>query len=299
MTVRPDQAVVGSAEYIYGDWLFAAEWSSRWIQHETTNLLGAPSAERPATTSGSTSLRRTCCLATSRSARTIRPSTPTRTTATAAIRRSSHSASWRSSATLPHRFATTSTITGCSARGALHRRRRGSRSNRPRERDADEVLGHVPVQDHGDLLVFHRKVICLIPICLLALSCATASIAANDNLQGHRPIGQTRDYRRRSASCGTFFLKKTTEWHRRCPRSVPVDLSRNVPPPVSIVYPGRFEEDSVATQELLEPADLPRKNVPPPEAGSAADMISYVLGTPGAVGYLPAGVDPGGDDRGQ
>jgi hypothetical protein len=37
VSVRPDQAVVGSAEYIYGDWLFAAEYS-RWFQHETTSL---------------------------------------------------------------------------------------------------------------------------------------------------------------------------------------------------------------------------------------------------------------------
>jgi hypothetical protein len=36
------------------------------------------------------------------------------------------------------------------------------------------------------------------------------------------------------------------------------------------------------------------KGVPPPEAESTAAVIAFVLGHPGAVGYLPAGVDPGG-----
>jgi ABC-type phosphate transport system substrate-binding protein len=35
------------------------------------------------------------------------------------------------------------------------------------------------------------------------------------------------------------------------------------------------------------------KGVPPPRY-SAAEVISYVLKHPGAVGYIPAGVDPGG-----
>ena len=36
------------------------------------------------------------------------------------------------------------------------------------------------------------------------------------------------------------------------------------------------------------------KGVPPPEADSPAAVITFVLAHPGAVGYLPAGVDPGG-----
>src|SRR5688572_378129 len=35
------------------------------------------------------------------------------------------------------------------------------------------------------------------------------------------------------------------------------------------------------------------KGVPPPEAGSTSDVIEFVLAHPGAVGYLPADVDPG------
>jgi hypothetical protein len=35
------------------------------------------------------------------------------------------------------------------------------------------------------------------------------------------------------------------------------------------------------------------KAVPPPEAESPADVISYVLANRGAVGYVPANVDPG------
>jgi ABC-type phosphate transport system substrate-binding protein len=36
------------------------------------------------------------------------------------------------------------------------------------------------------------------------------------------------------------------------------------------------------------------KGVPPPEADSPAAVITFVLAHPGAVGYLPAGVDSGG-----
>ncbi len=35
------------------------------------------------------------------------------------------------------------------------------------------------------------------------------------------------------------------------------------------------------------------KGVPPPEAESPAAVIAYVLGHPGAIGYVPQGVDPG------
>jgi hypothetical protein len=34
--------------------------------------------------------------------------------------------------------------------------------------------------------------------------------------------------------------------------------------------------------------------VPPPDAESSAAMIAYVVDHPGAIGYLPASVDPGG-----
>lgn len=37
VTLRPDTAIVGSAEYTRGDWLFAAEYS-RWRQHQSTSL---------------------------------------------------------------------------------------------------------------------------------------------------------------------------------------------------------------------------------------------------------------------
>jgi ABC-type phosphate transport system substrate-binding protein len=36
------------------------------------------------------------------------------------------------------------------------------------------------------------------------------------------------------------------------------------------------------------------KGVPPPEADVSAEVIAYVLANPGAVGYLPADLDPGG-----
>jgi hypothetical protein len=35
------------------------------------------------------------------------------------------------------------------------------------------------------------------------------------------------------------------------------------------------------------------RDVPPPEKGSAADVIAFVRGNRGAIGYVPAGLEPG------
>ncbi|MEO8845476.1 MAG: phosphate ABC transporter substrate-binding protein [Kofleriaceae bacterium] len=88
-----------------------------------------------------------------------------------------------------------------------------------------------------------------------------------------------------------LYLKKTIDWSDGT-SSVPVDLST------------RFPSRDQFTQQVLgkTAAQLKTywnqqifsgKGVPPAEADSTADMIAYVLANRGAVGYLPADVDPG------
>jgi ABC-type phosphate transport system substrate-binding protein len=88
------------------------------------------------------------------------------------------------------------------------------------------------------------------------------------------------------------FLKKASQWADG-ETLRPIDLSRRFP------IRDRF------TAELLKktPAQLKSywnqrifsgKGVPPPEVDSVADVIAYVLNEPGAIGYIPTDVDPGG-----
>lgn len=88
------------------------------------------------------------------------------------------------------------------------------------------------------------------------------------------------------------FLKKASQWADG-ETLRPIDLSRRFP------IRDRF------TAEILKktPAQLKSywnqrifsgKGVPPPEADSVTDVIAYVLHEPGAIGYIPTDVDPGG-----
>ena len=87
------------------------------------------------------------------------------------------------------------------------------------------------------------------------------------------------------------FLKKASQWGDG-ETLRPIDLSRSFP------IRDRF------TTEILKktPAQLKSywnqrifsgKGVPPPEVENVADMITYVLSEPGAIGYIPSHVDPG------
>jgi ABC-type phosphate transport system substrate-binding protein len=88
------------------------------------------------------------------------------------------------------------------------------------------------------------------------------------------------------------FLKKSTEWGSG-EAILPVDLS------------WRFVERRVFTEQYLQktPAQVKSywnqqifsgKGVPPPEADAPSAVIAYVLANPGAIGYIPANVDPAG-----
>jgi ABC-type phosphate transport system substrate-binding protein len=86
------------------------------------------------------------------------------------------------------------------------------------------------------------------------------------------------------------FLKKATEWHGQTIR--PIDLASMA------ATREQFTRDVIRKT----PAQLKRywnqqifsgKGVPPPEAGTPAEVVAYVLANPGAIGYLPADADPG------
>lgn len=87
------------------------------------------------------------------------------------------------------------------------------------------------------------------------------------------------------------FLKKTTAW-RHGPGARPVDL-----PPgrareqftKSVLRKSRAQLRSYWNQQIFS-----GKGVPPPEAESVAAAIAFVRSHPGAIGYVPAGTDPGG-----
>lgn len=87
------------------------------------------------------------------------------------------------------------------------------------------------------------------------------------------------------------FLKKAIEWDSG-ETILPIDLAWT------------FPERRRFTEQILRktPAQLKNywnqqifsgKGVPPPEAPSVGAVLQYVLANPGAVGYVPAGVDAG------
>jgi ABC-type phosphate transport system substrate-binding protein len=87
------------------------------------------------------------------------------------------------------------------------------------------------------------------------------------------------------------YLKKIVEWGEG-EAIHPVDL------------PTRYPARDAFTEQVIRktPAQLRAywnqqifsgKGTPPPEVSSPQDAIAYVIGTPGAIGYIPANVDPG------
>lgn len=131
----------------------------------------------------------------------------------------------------------------------------------------------------------------VVSVALIVLGLASASIAGDAGFKvivhPDNPVTSVdREFLRDA------YLKKATDWNHGATIR-PVDLSTKFP------ARDRF------TQDVLKktPTQLKHywnqqvfsgKNVPPPEANSTAEMIAYVLGNPGAVGYLPADADPRG-----
>ena len=123
------------------------------------------------------------------------------------------------------------------------------------------------------------------------LALAGSSLASEDGgfkviVNPENPVGTVeRDFLRDA------YLKKSSEWSDG-ETIHPIDL------------PSRFPARDRFIDHVIRktPAQLRTywnqqifsgKGVPPPEAESVADVIAYVLAHKGAVGYLPADVDPG------
>ena len=125
---------------------------------------------------------------------------------------------------------------------------------------------------------------------VLVLGLTSASIAADETFKvivnPQNTVEEVdRDFLRDA------YLKKATEWSGGTAVR-PIDLS------------SKFNvRDSFVERVLRKtPSQLKKywnqqifsgKGVPPPEAGSTADVIEYVMANKGAVGYLPANADPG------
>jgi ABC-type phosphate transport system substrate-binding protein len=87
------------------------------------------------------------------------------------------------------------------------------------------------------------------------------------------------------------FLRKASDWTAGV-EIRPIDLAP------------RFRVRERFTEDVLKKSPWQLKNywnqqifsgkgVPPPEVGSTAAMVSYVLANPGAIGYLPIDADAG------
>jgi ABC-type phosphate transport system substrate-binding protein len=88
------------------------------------------------------------------------------------------------------------------------------------------------------------------------------------------------------------FLKKAAAW-KAGDTIRPVDLSSKQP------IRDRFtrvvlKKSPTQLKVYWSQQIFSGKGVPPPEMQAPADVIAYVMANPGAVGYLPADVDPRG-----
>jgi hypothetical protein len=87
------------------------------------------------------------------------------------------------------------------------------------------------------------------------------------------------------------FLKKATDWASG-EAIRPVDLARRSPVrerfTAEVLHKTPSQLRSYWNQQIFS-----GKGVPPPEAPTPGDVVAYVLGNPGAIGYIPAAADAG------
>ncbi len=135
-----------------------------------------------------------------------------------------------------------------------------------------------------------RSMLRFLLIALLCVGAASGAESRDGDFQvivhpDNRVDALSRDFVR------DLYLKKVVEWSGG-QTARPIDLSSRFPPR------DRFTHDVIRKT----PAQLKSywnqqvfsgKGVPPPEADAPADVVAYVLANPGAIGYLPANVDPG------
>ena len=88
------------------------------------------------------------------------------------------------------------------------------------------------------------------------------------------------------------FLKKSSSW-RGGEGVRPVDLNRKFPAREHFTR-DVLKKSMPQLKRYWSQQIFSGKGVPPPEVDSEKAMIAFVLATRGAIGYLPAGADPGG-----
>jgi hypothetical protein len=143
-------------------------------------------------------------------------------------------------------------------------------------------------------MIQHRSTTVTIAIGIIALVLATSAItgrAADERFKVIVHPGNSIAWIERAFLCNAY-LKKEIEWSDGS-TILPVDLAT------------RYSVRDQFTHEVLRKTSAQLKNywnqrifsgkgTPPPEARVIADVIAYVLANHGAVGYIPAEVDPGG-----
>jgi ABC-type phosphate transport system substrate-binding protein len=131
----------------------------------------------------------------------------------------------------------------------------------------------------------------LLPIVVFALALSARSLAAEQTFKvivhPDNPLTSIDGDFLRDA-----YLKKTREW-KGDGTIRPVDLSTKFPVRAKFVR-DILKKTPNQLKNYWNQQIFSGKGVPPPEAESASAVISYVLKNPGAVGYIPANVDPGG-----
>lgn len=91
----------------------------------------------------------------------------------------------------------------------------------------------------------------------------------------------------------SLFLKKVTQWSGGLP-AVPVDLAGDSPVRDSFSRQVHHKGTS-AVKAYWQQMIFSGREVPPPEKGSAREVVAFVSANRGGVGYVPAGTPLGGD----
>ena len=139
-----------------------------------------------------------------------------------------------------------------------------------------------------------RRLLASLVLALVALALGLARPGlARDDARGFvvivspdNPISSIdRDFLREA------WLRKATDWGDGV-EIHPVDLSTKFPAREQfareILKKTPAQLRSYWTQQIFS-----GKGVPPPEAATIDEVVAFVVATPGAIGYLPAGASPG------
>ena len=90
-----------------------------------------------------------------------------------------------------------------------------------------------------------------------------------------------------AAEISKLFLHRITLWSSS-ERVMPVDLAEDSPVRASFSR-AVHERSTAAVKAYWQKMIFSGRDVPPPEKGSAAEVLAYVRANPGAIGYVPAG----------